>query len=314
MASHNFLQLDVFTDKAFAGNAVAVFPEAEGISDEKMMQIAREMNLSETVFVLKPDGHDDRVLRRLRIFTPVREIPFAGHPIVGTWNALAREGVVPLPDGGNGLQRIYHEVQIGVLPVDIEFKDGQPVQVVMTQGEFKILAEIDDSQEQAEVARALGLAREDLDESLPIQVITTGLPCLAVPIRSLADLRDCRVNASLLADIYTRHGGAGCHAFTRETLEVGASRAHARFFAPADNIPEDPATGSACGALGGYLVHHGGLTLEPEDGRYKFVIEQGDFIHRPSRINLDVKGERGRVEEVKVGGPSVLVARGEVVF
>ena len=159
------------------------------------------------------------MLRRLRIFTPTREIPFAGHPIVGTWNALAREGVVPLPDDGNGWQRIYHEVGIGVLPVDIEFKDGQPVQVVMTQGEFKILAELDDAQEQAEVALALGLAREDLDESLPIQVITTGLSCLAVPIRSLADLRDCRINAALLADIYTRHGGTGCHAFTRETLE-----------------------------------------------------------------------------------------------
>ena len=314
MPNYNFLQLDVFTDKAFTGNALAVFPEAEGISDELMMQIAREMNLSETVFVLKPDGKDERVLRRLRIYTPIREIPFAGHPIVGTWNALAREGVVPLPDGGSGWQRIYHEVQIGVLPVDIEFKDGQPVQVVMTQGEFKILNEIEDSHEQAEVARALGLAREDLDESLPIQVITTGLSCLAVPVRSLADLRDCRINSTLLGEIYTRYGGAGCHAFTRETLEVGTSRAHARFFAPADNIPEDPATGSACGALGAYLVHHGGLTLEPVDGRYKFVIEQGDFIHRPSRINLDVKGETGRVEEVRVGGPSVLVARGEVVF
>jgi trans-2,3-dihydro-3-hydroxyanthranilate isomerase len=145
-------------------------------------------------------------------------------------------------------------------------------------------------------------------------VITTGLSCLAVPIRSLADLRDCRVNTSLLAEVYTRHGGTGCHAFTRETLEVGASRAHARFFAPADNIPEDPATGSACGALGGYLVHHGALSLEPEDGRYRFVIEQGDFIHRPSRINLNVKGTAGQVEEVKVGGPAVLVARGEVVF
>ena len=101
---------------------------------------------------------------------------------------------------------------------------------------------------------------------------------------------------------------------TRETLEVGASRAHARFFAPADNIPEDPATGSACGALGGYHVQHGGQTLEPEEGRYKFVIEQGDFIHRPSRINLDVKGEPGRVDEVKIGGPAVLVARGEIIF
>jgi trans-2,3-dihydro-3-hydroxyanthranilate isomerase len=312
MTTYRFLQFDVFTDKAFTGNPLAVFPEAEGLSDELMMKIAREMNLSETVFVLKP--RSDEVLRRLRIFTPAREIPFAGHPIVGTWNALAREGVVPVPEKGNGWQRIFHEVGVGVLPVEIEFKDGQPVQVVMTQGTFEILDEIDDAHEQAEVALALGIAREDLDEGLPIQVITTGLSCLAVPVRSLADLRDCRINASLLAEIYTRHGATGCLAFTRETIEVGSSRAHARFFAPADNIPEDPATGSACGALGAYLVHHGGLTLEPKNGRYRFVIEQGDFIHRPSRINLDVKGQPGKVEEVKVGGPSVLVAKGEVIL
>lgn len=312
MPTFRFVQFDVFTEKVFCGNPLAVFPEAEGISDERMMQIAREMNLSETVFVLPADK--ENVLRRLRIYTPMREIPFAGHPIVGTWTALAQENVVPLPEGGNGWQRIFHEVGIGVLPVDIEFKDGKPLQVEMTQGKFQILDEIDDGHEQAELARALGLAREDLDESLPIQVITTGLPCLAVPVRSLADLRDIHVNSTLLAEVYQRHGGTGCHAFTRETIEVGAARAHARFFAPADNIPEDPATGSACGALGGYLVHHGGLNLEPEDGRYKFVIEQGDFIHRPSRINLTVKGTAGAVEEVKVGGPAVLVARGEVLF
>src|SRR5687768_4184155 len=248
MTQHRFLQLDVFTDEAFTGNPLAVFPEAEGISDELMLKIAREMNLSETVFVLNSEKPD--VLRRLRIFTPTREIPFAGHPVVGTWNDLAREGVVPLLVGGNGWQRIHHEVGIGVLPVDIELKDGQPVQVVMTQGKFEILEEVDDGQDQAEIARALGLAREDLDESLPIQVITTGLSCMAVPIRSLADLRSCRVNAALLAEIYTRRGATGCHAFTRETIEIGLSRAHARFFAPADNIAEDPATGSACGALG----------------------------------------------------------------
>jgi trans-2,3-dihydro-3-hydroxyanthranilate isomerase len=312
MPNLNFLQFDVFTDRAFCGNPLAVFPEADEIDSDVMMKIAREMNLSETVFVLKPKS--DEVLRQLRIFTPIRELPFAGHPIIGTWTALAQEGVVPVPDGGNGWQRIVQEIAIGVLPVDIEFKDGRPVQVVMTQGKFEILSEIDDAHEQAEVARALGLAHEDLDESLPIQVITTGLPCLAVPIRSLADLRDCRVNSSLLTEIYTRHGASGYHAFTRETLEVGASRAHARFFAPADNMPEDPATGSAGGALGGYLIHHGALSVEAEDGRYKFVIEQGDFINRPSRINLDVKGGAGHVEEVKIGGPAVLVARGEVVY
>lgn len=318
MPNYRFVQLDVFTDKSFTGNPLAVFPEAEGLTDDQMMQIAREMNLSETVFVLKP-GSDDRtennspVLRRLRIFTPMREIPFAGHPVVGTWNGLAREGVVPLPEGGSGWQRIYHEVGIGVLPVDIEFKDGQPVQVVMTQGQFQIIDEVDDSHEQAELARALGLSREDLDESLPIQTISTGLSCMVVPIRALADLRDIKVNSTMLAELYTSRGATGCHAFTRETIEVGASRAHARFFAPADNIPEDPATGSACGALGAYLVYHGGSSTEPEAGRYKFVIEQGDFIHRPSRVSLNVKGTKGAIDEVRVGGTSVLVAKGEVM-
>ena len=353
MSKYRFVQLDVFTTEAFAGNSLAVFPEAEGLTDEQMMKIAREMNLSETVYVLKPDSEqqtanskqqsaettepkesegqpgepqpkgetaselgprEPSVLRRLRIFTPAREIPFAGHPIVGTWNALAREGVVPVPDGGNGWTRIYQEVGIGVLPVDIEFKDGAPVQVVMTQGKFEIKGEIDERSEQAELARALGLATEDLDETLPIQVISTGLAFLAVPIRALADLGRCKVNAALLTEIYQRVGATGCQAFTRETIEIGEARAHVRMFAPGDNIAEDPATGSAAGALGAYLVHHDVSGAEAVDGRVRFVIEQGDFIHRPSRINLDIKGKAGAIEEVRVGGTSVVVAHGEVVF
>ena len=312
MRKYRLIQLDVFTDRAFCGNPLAVFPEGEGLSDEEMLKIAREMNLSETVFVLPPQ--DERTLRRLRIFTPVREIPFAGHPVVGTWNALAREGVVPLPDNGLGWTRIEHEVGIGVLPVDIEFKDGQPVQVVMTQGKFEIQAEIDDWHQQAEIARALGRAREDLDENLPIQIISTGLPFLVVPIRSLADLRHCRVNAALLTEVYTRAGGTGCYAFTRETIESGDARAHARLFAPADNISEDPATGSAAGALGAYLVHHHAVALEPDRGKFSFVIEQGDFINRPSRINVEIKGALGAVEEVRVGGPSIIVMRGALML
>jgi len=308
--TYRIIQLDVFTDTALCGNPLAVFPEAEGLTDEEMRKIGREMNLSETVFVLPP--REERALRRLRIFTPTRELPFAGHPVVGTWNALAREGVVPLPENGNGWTRIEQECGIGVLPVDIEFKDQQPVQVVMTQGKFEVQNEIDDSHEQAEIARALGRAREDLDENLPIQIISTGLTSLAVPIRSLADLRNCRVNASLLAEIYTRLGASGCHAFTRETIEIGKARAHARFFAPADNIPEDPATGSASGALGAYLIHHHAIAVEPVQGSFNFVIEQGDFIERPSRINIEIKGRFGAVEDVRVGGSSVVVLRGEL--
>ena len=252
MANYRFLQLDVFTDRAFGGNSLAVFPEAEGLSSEDMLKIAREGSLKTGLRVEAQESRcsiqrcwpgknqhggvvrdknpqaNRKSVRRLRIFTPTREIPFAGHPVVGTWNALAREGVVPLPETGTGWTRIMHEIGIGVLPVDIEFKEGQPVQVVMTQGKPALGTIIDDSHEQADIARALGLAREDLDESLPMQVISTGLPFLAVPIRALADLRSCRINSSLLTEIYTNLDATGCAPFTRETIEVGTARAHLR--------------------------------------------------------------------------------------
>ena len=303
MGSYRFVQLDVFTHRAFCGNPLAVFPEAEGLTDERMQQIAREMNLSETVFVLPSDKED--VLRRLRIFTPSSELPFAGHPIVGTWNCLAHEGVVPPPANNDGWVQIKHEVGIGILPVDIQFKNGEPTRVVMTQGKFEIRAEIDDWHEQAEIARALGLPREELDETLPIQAVSTGNTMLLVPVRSLADLGHCRPNLTMLEEIYERSdfseaNATGCYAFTRETIEVGEARAHARFFVGM-NIGEDPATGSAAGPLGGYLVYHDATRVDPADGVYRFVIEQGDFINRPSRIGLEVKGGKGKVEEVRVG-------------
>lgn len=315
MPNYNFIQLDVFTDRAFAGNPLAVFPEAEGLTDDQMQQIAREMNLSETVFVLPSEK--EGVLRRLRIFTPGSELPFAGHPIVGTWNCLAREGVVAAPDGGNGRVQLKHEVGIGVLPIEIDFKDGEPAKVTMTQGAFEIRGEIDDWQEQADIARGLGLAREDLDETLPIQAVSTGNTMLLVPVRSLADLGNCRPNQNLLDEIFEHsevfRGGTGCYAFTRETMEIGEARAHARFFVGM-GIGEDPATGSAAGPLGGYLVHHDATRVEPAEGVYKFVIEQGDFVNRPSRIGLEVKGEPGKVAEVRVSGSSVVVARGTLEF
>jgi trans-2,3-dihydro-3-hydroxyanthranilate isomerase len=315
LSTYKFFQLDVFTDHAFGGNPLAVFPEAEGISDEQMQQIAREMNLSETVFVLPSEKEE--ALRRLRIFTPNNELPFAGHPIVGTWNCLAREGVVPLPETGNGWVHLKHEVGIGVLPIDIEFKNGEPERVVMTQGKFEIRGEIDDPKDQADIARALGLASEDLDESLPIQAVSTGNTMLLVPVRSLADLGNCKVNLPMLSEIYEGNASfgpaTGCYAFTRETIELGEARAHARFFV-GQNIGEDPATGSAAGPLGGYLVYHGATRVDPVEGIYKFVIEQGDFINRPSRIALEVKGEPGKIERVCVSGTSVVVVRGVLEF
>ena len=312
MNQYDFLQLDVFTERAFCGNPLAVFPNAEGLTDESMQQIAREMNLSETVFVLSPT--DQRALRRLRIFTPGRELPMAGHPVVGTWNALAREGVVPLPEGGSGWTRVEQELGIGVLPVDIEFEDGQPVNVVMTQGAFEILREIEDISIRAEIEGALGLEPNQLDRSLPVQLASAGVPMLFVPVRTLNALKSCRMNVSVLRDLGRRLGTYQTYAFTRETLDGNTSRAHARLFAPDLVTSEDPATGSAAGPLGAYLVHHGVVDIDPIDGWYLFVIEQGDFINRSSRINIEIKGDRGKVVEVRVGGPSVVVAQGELIF
>jgi trans-2,3-dihydro-3-hydroxyanthranilate isomerase len=313
VARHRFVQLDVFTENAFSGNPLAVFPEAEGIEDASMQKIAREMNLSETVFVLP--AQDESALRRLRIFTPAREIPMAGHPVVGTWNLLAREGVVPKPEGGTGWAHINQEIGIGVLPVDVEFKDGEPVRVVMTQGKYEALGRVEGDHERAEIERALGLAPEDFDPTLPIEVVSTGISFLLVPVGSLMSLSRCRVNSTLLSAIYKTLGATGCCVFTREVREPeNESRAHMRMFAPDDNIPEDPATGSCAGALSSYLVYHDALDMEAAGGVFRFVVEQGDFIERPSRIHAEIRGQGGVIEEVRVGGPSVVVAEGHLIF
>ncbi|NNE98714.1 MAG: PhzF family phenazine biosynthesis protein [Pyrinomonadaceae bacterium] len=301
MNKHEFYQLDVFTETAFTGNPLAVFPNAAGISDRQMQLIANEMNLSETVFVLP----SEKALRRLRIFTPKQELPLAGHPVVGTWNLLARLGVTPKEE--NGWISIEQELNLGVLPVEIEFSEGKPRQVVMTQGQFKSGDLISDEDEIVDLARGLGINREDIISTvdLPIQAVSTGIGSLDVPVASLEALSRCNINSSLLSKIYLKYGAVGVYAFTFETKEESSS-VHARFFAPNDGIPEDPATGSAAGAFSGYLVHHGAID------KYTFTIEQGDFMNRPSRIFANVSGEKGKVEKVKIGGESVVVAKGEV--
>ena len=272
MRKYEFYQLDVFTNRKFAGNPLAVFPDAENLSDAEMQSIAREMNLSETVFVLP----SDKALRGLRIFTPRQELPLAGHPVVGTWNLLARLGVVR-HDKENQIVAIEQELKLGVLPVEIEFRDGEPFQVTMTQGAFEPGAVISDEKELSELAEALGLELSDLNlrESLPAQVVSTGIKSLDVPLASLAALGRCRINSSLLAEIYLSYGAIGCYAFTFETMEEN-SRVHGAF----------------------------------DDKR--FVIEQGDFMERPSRIFVEVTGEKGNVRKVRIGGQSVVVAKGEI--
>ncbi|MCW5961452.1 MAG: PhzF family phenazine biosynthesis protein [Pyrinomonadaceae bacterium] len=305
MGSLKFFQLDVFTNTPFAGNPLAVFPECGELESEKMQVIAREMNLSETVFV----QGSEKALRKLRIFTPKQELPLAGHPVVGTWNLLAQLGIVSV-DGKS--VTVEQELLAGVLPVDIEFENGKPTIVTMTQAKFEPGKIAADRGVIKDLAAALGILESDIcaDADLPVQAVSTGIYSLAVPVRSLDALSTCRINSSLLAEVYLAYGAIGCYPFTFETKEK-SSKVHARFFAPDDGIPEDPATGSAAGALAGYLIHHG--AIEPEsDGHARFTIEQGDFMGRPSRIFAEVKGAKGNIEKVRIGGRSCLVATGEV--
>ncbi len=301
MKKLEFYQLDVFTDKPFTGNPLAVFPHGQEVPDSAMQQIAAEMNLSETVFVLP----SDKALRRLRIFTPKQELPLAGHPVLGTWNLLSRLGVVEPKE--NGVIRIEQELNLGVLPVDIEFRDNRVERVVMTQGDFKPGEIMDVESDIHNLASGLGIARDEIidSEQLPIQVVSTGIKSIDVPLRSLNALEKCEVNSSLLSKIYLKYGAVGVFPFTFETKEADSS-VHARFFAPADGIAEDPATGSAAGAFAGYALHHSAIENN------SFVIEQGDFMNRPSRISANVTGTKGAVEKVQIGGKAVTVAKGEV--
>jgi len=310
MRRFDFFQLDVFTREAFKGNPLAVFPEAEGLTDEEMQRIAREMNLSETVFVLP--SREMRALRRLRIFTPTKELPMAGHPVVGAWNLLACEGVVENAPT-TGRITIEHELGIGVLPVEIEFADAKPSKVTMTQGKFTMGETIEDENLRRMIAEAFNIVIDDLATDAPIQIAGTGVDFLIVPVRSLNALKHCRADTAKVERLPKDLGGE-FSLFTRETLE-GESKIHTRMFAPAFGIVEDPATGSAAGTLGGYLVHHGLIEEETKrDGAFRFVIEQGDFIERPSRIEVEIHGRRGNVGTVRVGGASVVVARGELMF
>lgn len=301
MKNYEFYQLDVFTDQKFKGNPLAVFPEAQGLTDEEMQKIALEMNLSETVFVLP----SDKALRRLRIFTPAQELPLAGHPVVGTWNLLANLGVAPQQE--NGAITIDHELNIGVLPVEIVYQNKKPRLVIMTQGKFVAGDIVSTDSDAAKLAQSLGLETSDIisRDELPIQVVSTGIKSLAVPLSSIDAVSRCRINSNLLSEIYLAYGAIGCYVFTFETIEKD-SRVHARFFAPDDNIAEDAATGSAAGALSGYLIYHGAIDSN------KFKIEQGDFMKRPSRIFAEVAGEKGNIGNVKIGGNSVIVAKGEL--
>ncbi len=285
-------QLDVFTRKPYAGNPLAVITDGDGLSSKRMQDVAREMNLSETVFVQKPTSN--RALARLRIFTTTRELPLAGHPVIGTWFLMAELGVVPAQEGS---VHIWQQTGAGILPVEIAFHAGRPERVTMTQKPAQFRPA---SLNRTALARALGLARGDFEPSLPLEYVSTGIFNLMVPLRRRALLKSIRMDVHALKKMISNSGIlAYCFALG------GGGRAFARGMIPWE-LHEDPATGSAGGSLGAYLVRHRRLSA----GKALEIV-QGVEMGRPSRIHVKVKSE-GRRLVPRVSGSAVTILEGHI--
>jgi PhzF family phenazine biosynthesis protein len=291
---YKFALVDVFTERPLAGNQLAVFPNAQGLTEDQMQAIAREFNYSETTFILPP--RHAKADFRLRSFSPSAEVFGAGHNALGAWWVLGAQGAVSLSDSGATLRQ---ELGERVLPVEISSRAGSLLRVAMAQGEPRYGKKLTG---RASLAGALGLDTSELEsevEGLDPQAVSTGARHLLVPVRSLAALKRVRVDAEKLIALASPLGCHGCYLFSLETLEPG-SAAHARAFFPGIGISEDPATGSAAGPLAALLASRG---LIPEGAWV--VIEQGDEMARPSRIEARVRGDL-----VEVAGRSVIVAEG----
>jgi trans-2,3-dihydro-3-hydroxyanthranilate isomerase len=281
-----------------------VILDGQGLTGEQMQAIAREMNLSETTFVLPPT--DPVAQAKVRIFTPKLELPFARHPVVGTSYVLVTEGVIPSREESFD---IWLELGIGMLPVEIDCPAGVVRQITMTQRTPQFLASLP-SADVGQLARGLGLDPQDiLGTGLPAQLVSTGLPQLMVPVRSLAAIQAITLELGPLHIICQLYDTHSIYAFTRETVTPGAD-VHSRLFAPLAGVFEDPATGSASGALGAYLVYH--RVVGGDVPVVHLENEQGYELGRPSRILIEVSRKGSTISRVRVGGCVVKVLDGNI--
>ncbi len=292
-------QWDVFTSRPLEGNSLAVFLDGRGLTDAEMQSIAKEMNLSETTFILPREASIERDRGiRVRIFTVQEELPFAGHPTLGTAFALHAQR------GMEETETVVLELNVGKVPVRFEKSPGQP--------DFGEMAQIDPTlgieHDREAVARATGFAVQDFDSSLPIQNVSTGMPFTIVPLKSLAAMQKVPMMDLRRATEYlNKTAGKFFYFVTRETVDRDA-RLHARMLF---YNGEDPATGSAAGCTAAWMVAHG---VAKSDERV--LIEQGLEMNRPSRIfvraSVDNNNGDNRVVNVRVGGHSVEIMRGEL--
>ena len=297
--SYRFVQVDVFTDRVFGGNPLAVLLDARGLDDALMQQIAREMNLSETVFLFPPSRPDCAVA--LRIFTPAREVPFAGHPTVGTAWVLAAHGMAP-----KGAAGFVLEEKIGPVPVELEGDPARPDFIWMKHpgATFDPALENRDA-----VARALGLTEAELLPGAPIQPGSTGNKFLFVPLRDKAAVDQAVLDVRALLEAMGNLPHLGIFVFAPDP-DPAAGRVYSRMFAPhTSGVPEDPATGSASGPLGAYLVLNG---LVRKSAEVRIVSEQGAKMGRQSFLHIRLAMQGETITEIRVGGSVVPVLEGEL--
>jgi trans-2,3-dihydro-3-hydroxyanthranilate isomerase len=292
MRKFPFVQVDVFTSRPFEGNQLAVITDASGLETEQMQEIAREMNLSETTFVLPrafDEGRDGG--HQVRIFTVNEELPFAGHPTLGTaW-------VLRLTSGAS---EVWLDLKVGKIPVHFTTNRGEVFgEMRQRDPEFGAVYPPE------EVARVLGVPANELDTNLQIQTVSTGVPFTMVPFRSLRTLQTLHANWSAMSDYLSDKDSKFFYLVCRETVDPNA-RLHARMIF---YNGEDPATGSAAGCCAAWMAAHG-----VANSGERVLIEQGMEIKRPSRIFVSAEKHDQHVTNVRVGGNVVEVARGEVFF
>jgi trans-2,3-dihydro-3-hydroxyanthranilate isomerase len=295
---YRIVTIDAFTSSPFSGNPCAVVPEADGLSEEQMQLIARETNQPETSFVLGSREADFKVC----YFTTTRRIPFAGHPTIATAFLLALDGRI-VPPQARGMAEVRFEFDIGVLPVLVEFGPrGRPLRAIMSQPSPTFGAELGTE----EVAAGFSLEAEDFLPGVPCQVVSTGVPFLMAPVRSLDVLKRAEMERPPLRELLARTGAAAVFMFALEGFAPEADT-HARLFDP-DGTMEDPFTGSASGCMGAYIVRHG---LRPGP---TFRLEQGHLLGRPGQGILEVLGDSRRISGIKLSGSAVKTTEGTITI
>jgi len=295
--SYRYLHLDVFTDHLFGGNQLAVFVDGRGLEADEMQAIAKEMNFSETTFVLPAEQPDTDI--RMRIFTPADELPMAGHPTVGTTFALARCGIL-----SPGRKRVVFGLGVGPTPVSLAWKDGELSFAWMTQRQPTFGPAISD---RTGAAAALGLSAAAVTSTgLPVQVVSCGVPFLFVPLATRRAVDSVTVERAALSSFLQSADAHGAFVFSPERGRDKAT-VYSRMFAPDLGVAEDPATGGASGPLGCYLVRH--KVVAPDKARAMLSL-QGAKMGRPSHIHIAIETSGGEIAGVKVGGEAVLAGEG----